>query len=181
MAYAVEMNFDAESDGRIRALWRRLADAGLNSAMIDYNASPHISLAVFDEIEPKLLRLVMADFARRVTPITVRMAAVGTFPPGAKGDEGAVFLAPSVSAHLLAHHDRFHRMLHNLNIRGDEYYRPGNWVPHCTVALDAPPDKVGEIIAVCRQSDVFHDARLVAVSLVEFRPVEELYRYSFEE
>ena len=181
MGYAVELNFDAATDDRIRALWRQLADAGLNSAMLDNNATPHISLAVFDEIELDLVRLVMADFAHRVTPISVRLAAVGTFPPGVKGDEGAVYLAPTVSAHLLSHHDRFHRMLYALNLRADDYYLPGNWVPHCTVALDAPPDRVGEIVALCRASDVFHDAQLVDISLVEFRPVRELYRYPFEE
>ncbi len=181
MGYAVEMNFDAETDSRIRELWRRLADAGLNSAMLDNSANPHISLAVFDEVDLDLVRLAMADFAHRVTPISVRLAVVGTFPPGVKGDEGAVFLAPTVSAHLLSHHDRFHRMLYALSIRADDYYLPGNWVPHSTVALDAPPDKVAEIIALCRQSDVFHDAQLVDVSLVEFRPVRELYRYPFEE
>jgi 2'-5' RNA ligase len=181
MGYAVEMNFDAETGDRIRALWQRLADAGLSRTLLDNNATPHISLAVFDETDLDLVRLVMADFAHRVTPISVRLAAVGTFPPDVKGDEGAVFLAPTVSAHLLSHHDRFHRMLYALNLRADDYYLPGNWVPHCTVALDAPPDKIAEIVTLCRQSDVFHDAQLVDVSLVEFRPVKELYRYPFEE
>lgn len=179
MGYAVELNFDAESSARIRNLWQCLADAGVNRTMIDVNASPHISLAVFSEIEPEILRPLLAEFAAMVTPIPVRLAAVGTFPIMAQGDEGAVFLAPSVSTRLLAEHDRFHRMLNEYNIYAHEYYRPGNWVPHCTVALNAAPDQVMKAVAICRHSDVFQSGELVDASLVEFRPVKEYFRFPF--
>ena len=58
-----------------------------------------------------------------------------------------------------------------------EYYWPGKWVPHCTVAIDVAPDKMGAALEMCVHSEAFGTVELDEVSLIEFRPVREIYAF----
>jgi len=170
MGFAVEAYYDPTTDERVRGLWEALARAGISDSMFAIGARPHISLAVFDDLDPDTLREEVAAFARNTPPLAVTLAAVGIFP----GEEGVVYLAPVVTMELLELHARFHRRLRDLGLESAAYYCPGDWVPHCTVATGLPPDKVSLAVEACRSHDVFTTGQLTAVSLVEFRPVWEI-------
>jgi 2'-5' RNA ligase len=131
---------------------------------------PHISLAGGEGTPPESLRGDLADLAARTAPLTIRLSAVGTFPT----DQGVVYLAPVVTAELLKLHEAFHAWLNGLGISSFDYYRPANWVPHCTVTINLPPERVPIAVDICRRSNVFHTARLVEIALVEYLPVKEI-------
>ncbi|MBN1312129.1 MAG: 2'-5' RNA ligase family protein [Anaerolineae bacterium] len=173
MAYAVELNLSADSAGRVIRLWERLADASINSVMLDMGGRPHISLAVFEELAPPLLEEDLSRFAKMTGPFSVALWSAGVFPD----TKGVVFLAPAVTQELLEIHRRFYAFLEVSGLECQEYYRPGRWVPHCTVATEVLPDRVGAAIELCVQSEVFGPVMLDEVSLVEFRPVREIYAF----
>jgi 2'-5' RNA ligase len=177
MGYAVELNLDPGSAARVQTLWDELAGAGITSEMPDLGAYPHVSLAVFDEIEPARIRPVLESFAGSHRPIQVRLASVGTFP----SEEGVVYLAPVVTPELLALHADFHERLRESGLVGWEYYLPGRWVPHCTVGIFLPPEKVPETVSRVRAADVFGPADLVEVTLIEFKPVRTLLSFPLSE
>ncbi len=171
--FAVELLFDPVMGARLRALWEALAQTGVSSFMLDIGACPHVSLAVFESLDPASLRAELDAFARESSPLEVTLSAVGAFP----GAEGVVFIAPVVTAEMLDLHERFHRRLAALSIPSLKYYYPSNWVPHCTAAMELPPEKIPAAVEICRSADVVGPACLVEVELIEFRPVRRLYAF----
>lgn len=140
MGYAVELYFDRDAELRVRELWRALERAGVPAALPDLGARPHVSLAACEALEPESLRPLLRELARAHRPLTTRLSAVGTFPT----DEAVVYLTPVVTADLLACHRDLHTSLDALGVESRAYYRPGHWVPHCTVAQDLARDRVFE-------------------------------------
>lgn len=173
MGFAVEMYFDREAEERVRSLWLELQAAGLDSTLLDIGARPHLSLAVFDRVEVSALCGLVEEFADRVHGYSSLFAAVGTFP----GNEGVVFLAPAVSGELLALHGTFHRRLLDLGLETWEYYSPGRWIPHCTVALRLSSKALPEAVDLCRRSAALGPFTIRELGLIEFSPVKTVCRY----
>ena len=173
MGYAVELNLSRDSAARVVRVWESLAREAINSVMLDVGAQPHISLAVLEDLDPEALRADLSRFAEVTRPLSLDLASAGTFPTA----EGVVFLAPVVTQELLEVHRRFHRLLSDRGLDCGEYYWPGKWVPHCTVAIDMVPDKISAALEMCVQSEAFGAVELDEVSLIEFRPVREIYAF----
>jgi len=173
MGYAVELNLSKDSAARVVKLWESLARESINSVMLDLGAQPHISLAVFEDLVPAVLQDDLGRFAEVTRPLSVVLSSVGAFPTA----EGVVFLAPIVTQELLGVHERFHSLLRDREGECVEYYRPGKWVPHCTVAIDIVADRIGAAIEMCVRSEAFGPVELDEVSLIEFRPVREIYAF----
>ncbi|MCB0090134.1 MAG: 2'-5' RNA ligase family protein [Caldilineaceae bacterium] len=173
MGYAVELYVDAQMEFAVRGLWQTLADRGVTSLMPDLGARPHISLTVFDELYPPDVHEALQNFAAEVAPIPLQFSAVGIFPTA----EGVVFLAPVVTQRLLDVHADFHARMAALGRQSLPYYRPGNWVPHCTVAMNLPPEQIPTAVAICKAAPVFHAFSLVGLDLIEFRPVKTIYEF----
>ena len=173
MGYAVELNLREDSAAQVVKLWEHLAKESINSLMLDVGAQPHISLAVVEELDPARLQEDLRQFAEATRPLSLDLSSAGAFPTA----EGVVFLAPVVTQELLEVHRRFHDLLRDRGVEPVAYYRPGQWVPHCTVAMGVAPDKIGTAVEVCLQSEAFGPVELDEVSLIEFLPVGELYAY----
>jgi 2'-5' RNA ligase len=171
MAYAVELNFDPVVEERIRALWRRLAGLGVGSLMSANGASPHVTLAVYDEVDELGIERRLRAFARDEPRIVLTFALAGTFP----GPAGVVFLAPAPTRTLLGLHARWHAGCADLV--SWVHYRPDFWVPHCTLAKEAAADNIGEGVALARELAFPLTAEMQSVSLVRFVPVVELLRF----
>lgn len=139
MALAIEMFFDEGAAATVRAIWRDLAAAGLPSLSIYGHGQhrPHVSLAVFERVSPDAmgaLRSMLAP-ATAGARLALPLNSLGTFP----GEEGVLFLGVAVTAGLLDLHARTHAALAGQTAGLWPHYRPGYWVPHCTLAqgLDA--------------------------------------------
>lgn len=132
MGYAVELYFDRGTEERITRLWDTYREQNVTSLLPDLGFRPHISLAVFRDVEPALLTDVLVDIARNTLPLEVGLAAVASFP----GAEGVLFLVPTVSKELIELHEYFHERISKLGLKANPYYLPGRWVPHCTIASD---------------------------------------------
>jgi 2'-5' RNA ligase len=167
VGFAVELNFDPVTTAKIRDLWIQLADADISSFMLDVHAEPHISLAVFDDIDLVSAGEMVADFASWCPPISIKLGAVGSFPTA----EGVVYLAPIVTAQLLEVHGHFHTRLTECGLLQRAYYKPDNWIPHCTVAAELKPHEVGPAVDLCRAANLFDAGTLNSVAVIEFRPV----------
>src|SRR2546421_9542968 len=94
MAFAVELALDRESAGPVRALWRRMADAGIRF-MADSRADPHVSLAIWDSLDVERAIVEVAALAPATAPVPVTFTEVRAF-----GTE-VVYLAPAPSARLV--------------------------------------------------------------------------------
>jgi 2'-5' RNA ligase len=168
--YAVELLFDPEAEAAVLQVWRAVRARTGSGVLFDFASRPHITLAVHEERDgPQLDRAVRALSA---PPIPFLLSSAGTFP----GDEGAAFLAPVVTDELL----EFHRRWHAASPGSQEYYRPGQWMPHCTVGILLEGPALSEALEIARSALPIR-GELREVALIAFErnartPVECLVR-----
>ncbi|MBI4766862.1 MAG: 2'-5' RNA ligase family protein [Deltaproteobacteria bacterium] len=165
MGYAVEMFLRDEESPAIRQLF-----STTRSVLADIGTTPHVSLAVFEDVDvPKLIQIVRG-FAARIASFRLRFSSVGTFP----GRENVVFLAPVVTGVLLRVHTSLHEQLAVQGLSCHPHYLPGLWVPHCAVTVDEPIGSSLNTIKAIHDANVLGEYTIDNVNVVEFRPVVTL-------
>jgi 2'-5' RNA ligase len=167
MPYAIELVLDPETAAVVQRAWRELADAGIEY-MAASGARPHVSLGIWETLDHEAAEAELKRFAAETPPVSLTLASVGLFPGV------AVFLAPTVTAELLELHAGFHRRFGPLGRAPWDHYRPGIWVPHCTLAMELAPGRFSDALAIAARTPLPLEARLIEVGIVEFRPVKEL-------
>ena len=167
MPYAVELALDDASAAIVRELWRRVADAGF-PFMAESGAHPHVSLAIWDDVDRAAITRRLHDFARDTTPIDVVLAAVASFPT-----TGVLFLALEEHRGLREIQRRCHAMLAPHGRAAWPHYAPDVWVPHCTLGMDLS-EALPRVRAQVEPARLPLSGRLERAELVEFRPVRHL-------
>ena len=167
MPYALELALDTESAAFVRSLWQRMADAGF-PFMAESGAHPHVSLAIWDDVDRSRMEDAVGDFAAETPRLDVVLSAVATFP-----STGVVYLAVHADERLRVAQRRCHEALaaHGRGAWAD--YAPGAWIPHCTLAMDVD-DALARLVAVADTAPLPRLGRLERAELVEFRPVRHL-------
>src|SRR5215510_11260342 len=167
--FAVELLFDRRGDEAVRRVWRALG----GPVEARQSARPHVTLAVYGRVAPAPFAAALASWAAAARPLDLRLASVGLFP----GDARVIFFAPIVTIELLELHRGFHAALASVGQDPWALYRPGAWVPHCTLAMEIDPAALHRAVDAARDAPLPIDVRLSAVGLVEFRPVVELAEF----
>jgi hypothetical protein len=84
-----------------------------------------------------------------------------------------------VTPALLDLHEAFHRRFSAFGARSLAQYRPGNWVPHCTLAVGVRASAITDAVRLSLAAELPIHAWFQRVALVEFRPVRVLYSFEF--
>ena len=64
MTYAIEMYFDKETEEKIMSLAKKVADAGLSTKYLEWKTRPHITLAVFNDVDEDRCTELLEMFAK---------------------------------------------------------------------------------------------------------------------
>ncbi|BBH65087.1 2'-5' RNA ligase [Actinoplanes sp. OR16] len=143
MVAALELYLDVDATRRIRTLWRALEDDGIPSlGSLHARHRPHVSLAAAHRIDPQAVAAALAGIPVG-QDLSLRMDFVGQFVGR------VLWLGVTVTDPLLAHHRVVHSRLSERGIDVWEQYRPGRWVPHCTVSLRVPNPVMGQAVRRC--------------------------------
>jgi 2'-5' RNA ligase len=174
MPLAVKCFFSEDTARPIRRIWRELAASGLATFLQESNSTPGVTLGVLesaDEGEVKELARVLSCESR---PFSVSCWGIGSFLT----DPAHVFLGVVQSEELQSLHRRFSRMASGLGVIS-QYYRPGSWVPHSTLAIRCRPDLVPKIVQTCILHESRISARIDSLSVVETETARVAGVYSF--
>ena len=114
----------------------------------DRTFRPHLSLFATDESDmPALIRRVTQTVRDRQAP-EIRLSHVGLFPL-----VGVVFLGATPSQPLLAlHQDLFVAAAPGPKAPWIDLYRPGRWVPHCTLGEGVSDDCLQAVLLRLRKA-----------------------------
>ena len=173
MPFAVQLYFDAVTETAIRDIWRELAERGISTYMYTSGNRPHISLAIYQEIEVGVCQDRLKTFAGAYPTFQSIMPNLGIFPSQAS----VLFVGPTVTPQLLDIHNRVHTLLSDIGSAPVSYYLPGYWNPHCTLAMDLPPENVPPAVSVSMSLSFPIACQVEEIGLIEFRPVKELFTY----
>lgn len=170
MPYAVELLFDNKTENYIYDIWKELHRTGLNRYMLDSGGKPHITLSIYKTVDYSNFEKRLKLFFKNVNPFTLTLASIGVFPES----RGAVFLALTVTDQLLDIHRRFHDAFGDYDELAWDFYKPGKWVPHCTISVDTNHNTAMKVVDYMVERFRPMDIRIESVVIVKFRPINHL-------
>jgi len=139
--YAVELFLNEEANQYIRSIWEELSNENIDSSLKDIKEiCPHITLAVYEDINEKELIEEFRIFKSNFKPIDTYFDILGTFPM-----TGTCFVKPTVTEELLNIHIKYCEKFKAFNEKANPYYLPGRWNPHCTLAIGLSTEKLKEV------------------------------------
>jgi 2'-5' RNA ligase len=143
VAFAVSLSSSHASAAAITALWDQVSAFEETPSMRALNYPPHISFAVYDspEVTEAMAVAAMRHLAEGRTPIELRFDRIRSFA----GSPLVLWADPEPKDTLLEMHLQVHSTIDPVLCR--PHYRPGNWIPHCTLAINTLPGRNNEALA----------------------------------
>lgn len=157
MKYAIEMYFDKETEEKIMCLAQKVADNKLSTKFLEWKTRPHVTLAVFNDVDENRCIDLLRKFADKRKVIPAFLDSVGMF-----NDTKTIFLNPTMTKSMYLFQSDLHEEMKEFDTKGWEWYLPDGWVPHCTVALNSED-----------REDVFYKSS--ELILREFKKMEGKY------
>lgn len=173
MPFAVELYFDEQVTEAVVALQERLEGLGSGLSLRGLGFAPHVSLATCADIDEDAIRAVTRDIARNTSPFSLSLEAAGAFPPEA----ATLFLVPAQSRNLMELHRTFWDRFVPTATDPSIYYKPGRWVPHCTIAQEVPAPERARALAVIAAAGLPLRGRMTAIGLTGYRPAVQQFRF----
>ena len=167
MPFAVEMYMDAESEAKIRRIWKSLAEANIKSAMLEAGYRPQVSLGVCEELNVDGLAKELSSFVETISTFEMTLSSIGLF----HSSENVIFLGVSPTPRLLDINGAFHRFFGKYAKAQRANYHVGSWVPHCTLAFGLPDDIVSKAIEICSRESLPIRSRVEEIGIAEVSPI----------
>ena len=165
MAFGIGVKARGDDARRLRDYWDRFGQFEQTPSMARLNYPPHITLAVYDRIDERQLRCTLTTVFAGHGALRLRFNKLAFF-----GAPKLVFWAnPEPSEPLLRAHTAIHRFIEPALCQ--EYYRPGAWAPHCTIATEVTADNRAPAAALAAETIEPFDVIFDAADCVEFLPV----------
>ncbi|WP_430781333.1 2'-5' RNA ligase family protein [Actinoplanes sp. G11-F43] len=143
MVAALELYLDVDSTRRVRTLWRALDADGIPSlGSLNQKHRPHLSLAAAHRIDPEAVAAALDGFPVG-RGLSVSFDFVGQFVGR------VLWLGVTMTPELMDHHREVHERLTAGGVEVWEHYRPGRWVPHCTISLRVPNPVMAPAVRRC--------------------------------
>ena len=172
MPFAVFMELDPYGAAELQPIIEHVERISPNAATPRrVKVEPHISLAVYDGLDPEPIAKALDRFSADISTPSVKLSSIGLFP----GPASVLFAAPVVSEELLTLHRDFHAAAATAGVACWPHYLPGSWVPHVTLGEQLSPEEAGAAITGAMALWQPVAARLQRISLVHFNPVELLW------
>ena len=168
MTFAISLKSVNSTADPIRSLWEQVSlyEGAPSMAALDY--PPHITLAVYDDVDPALLKAALRrSFTGRPTlRLTFRRLCFFDSNPLVLWADSSPSptLAEAYSAvHACIDPAKCHRR-----------YRPGAWIPHCTLGTQIKYEHRAEAVAFTARSIETFDVLFDVADCVSFPPVAVL-------
>lgn len=175
MPYSIGFYFDQETESLIRRMWAILAELKLADYYHVSGNRPHITLGIFEEIDLDQVKSELDIFRVTLKKFSISFQQIGLF----SGSESTVFWGPVVTRDLLKSHLQIHQLIGKTKeIPSSSYYLPGNWIPHCGLAMQITKRKnVSRIIEACQSLPNPAKAMVTEIGMIKFKPVEHLFSF----
>jgi len=177
MGYAIKCYFTRETAMPVIAIWDKLAEDGLADFLKNSGSRPGVSLGVWDHATENDLKELIQNFAARVRHLPkIQTFGVATFHT----NPAQVFLGVVASEELLSLHKEFHKVSSELSRTCSNYYQPGNWVPHSTLAIRCEPGAVVAIIEKCLEHETRLEFEIGSIGIVETGTARQIAEIDFQ-
>jgi 2'-5' RNA ligase len=164
MAFAICLKAANDTAEPIRTLWQEAARFEMRPSMASLDYPPHLTLAVYRDVAPDRLKAVLGDALAGTSALRVTFTRLRFFD-----DPLVLWVDPSPSAPLAHLHARVHARIDPGLCH--PHYRPGAWVPHCTLATQIPSERRADAIAFAARPIPAFEVVFDTADCVSFPPV----------
>jgi 2'-5' RNA ligase len=142
VALAVCLLFDRRSERAVRALWDRVEEQGVGSLRSHTHGRhvPHVSYAVLRRWDQAAVDDALADLDGG-EPVDLSFDGVGLFR------RGRTWLLAGVSADFVSRQQLVVEAVTATGAELHKHYRPGVWLPHCSLAPRATLAQLPGVVA----------------------------------
>ena len=143
MPFALSLKSVNATADAIMSLWDQVSAFEDFPSMRALNYPPHITLAIYDApgASEQLAIATLAKAARGQAAIELCFGRIRTFD----GPPLILWADPEPKTALREIHDQIHAAIDPGLCH--PHYRPGSWVPHCTLAMRTRPDRNQDALA----------------------------------
>ncbi len=171
MPYAVQLYFDPITDAMVRDLWRRFAQMGITRHLEESANRPHVTLAIYDDLDVVAAERKLVQFVRPLAQFTLTFSHLGSFVYPSP----VAFLAPIVTVDLLRLHGMTHATFTEIGTHAHEHYLPGQWVPHCTLALHMAAEALPSVMEVGLEIGLPVTGAVTEIGIAQVSPTMPLF------
>lgn len=176
MPFAVVFYLDEKRSDPIRQITRELARQGVAPYLHRSDIPPHITLAIYEQLNCQPCEEKIAQFADQTHGFDLTFSFLGIF----QSDNPVVFTAPTVTQELLNYHRNIHTLLKDDAVDAWSLYEPGMWVPHCSLAVDFKPELLEQAVQICRPLQLPLTVPIASLGVVQFEPVTPMFGYHLQ-
>lgn len=166
MPVAININADNASARPIRALWDEVGRLEQSPSLAGLNYPPHLTLAIYDQFDEAEAAAALTSVFSAEPAFQLRFSAIRWF----ENDPLVLWAAPEASDRLMQVHAALHAILNPGLCR--PYYRPGIWVPHCSLGTAIPTQRRDEALVFTQRQIAPFDVSFDVADVVRFLPVE---------
>lgn len=167
MGFAISLRSDHPSADNVRALWRVVERFEEEPSMARLGYPPHITLAIYDvdAVTDADARAALDHATRNLSALTLIFDAIRSFD----GPPMVLWASPHPSKILSDIHMAVHAVIDPGHCR--PYYRPGAWVPHCTLATMVKNDRREAALSFAKAFQHEVEVTFDALDCVYFPPI----------
>lgn len=130
MQYAIELYYDEKTERKLMDLAQKIADEKISTKFLEWKTRPHLTLACFNDVDEADCMEKLKEFADSHKVMPAYIGSLGMF-----NDTKTIFVSPVMNQGMYQFQRELHESLADFDVSGWEWYCPGRWVPHCTIAL----------------------------------------------
>ncbi len=168
MTIAIGLKAANDTADSIRALWDQVSLFEDPPSMVTLNYPPHITLAIYDDVAPDLLKATLRRSFTGASAVRLTFIRLRFFD----SDPLVLWADPSPSPALAQAHAAVHACINPELCH--PHYRPGAWIPHCTLGTHIKAEHRADAIALTARSIEPFDVLFDVVDCVCFPPVAVL-------
>jgi 2'-5' RNA ligase len=170
VSYAVSIRSDNASSLPFHRLWDEAARFESRPSMRSLNYGPHITFGVYDRISLAEIDNFLREKSKEKS-IELLFEDIRYFNTSPL----VLWMPPLPIHHLLQIHSSLHDRIDPSICH--EYYRPGRWVPHCTIAFEVLERNRDRAISFAGCPIAPFTSVFDVVDLVRYHPLKVLLEY----
>ena len=167
--YLISIYFDEETNSRIKTYMKSIVKATGNTAMLDGEVPPHVTIAAFRAQSEQIAREIFLKGAGLVAGESIQWISCGSFFPG------VIYIAPLLNEYLHGLSEIYNKELKKAEeIHIDERYQPFHWFPHTTLGKHLTQEQLTEAFKAMQKSFGPFCGKVTKIGLAKTNPYTDL-------
>lgn len=173
--YLISLYFDEKTDNKIRSYMKQIARHTGNTAMLDGNVPPHITVAAFGTDSEEAAIGLFEKIAPELCEGEIRWVSVGTFLPK------VLYIFPVLNEYLHNLSETIYKDIkYNGNLIPKGSYGPYRWVAHATLAKHLETEQMRMAFRVMQNQFAPFESKVVKCGLAKTNPYTDILVYDLE-